>query len=152
MLIRTSLAAGATPTVPCIGSSGRSSESSDRRAWNRQVPASRSISYIHTRSSRAGWSIAVACVVVSAPKCGNVLDAAQSRAGTISTKWTARVSPGSAPSTAMGPVTGLRKGKVHTWLGRSSTPRTLPAKQSSVDSSTMVPGATVSSGSRPPNA
>ena len=82
---------------------------------------------------------------------GKVLDAAQSRAGTISTKCTARVSPGSAPSTAMGPVTGFRKGNVHTWLGRSSTLRTLPANQSSVDSSTMVPGATVSSGFRPPN-
>ena len=62
------------------------------------------------------------------------------------------MSPGSAPSTAMGPVTGLRNGKVHTWLGRSPTVRTAPPKQSSVKSSTTVPGRTVTTGSRPPKA
>ena len=62
------------------------------------------------------------------------------------------VSPGSAPRTAIGPVTGFRNGKVHTWLGRSSTLRTLPAKQSSVARSMIEPGSTVSSGSRPPKA
>ena len=61
-------------------------------------------------------------------------------------------SPGSAPSTTTGPVTGLRKGKVHAWLGRSSRPRTLPAKQSSADNATIVPGCTVTSGALPPKA
>jgi hypothetical protein len=36
------------------------------------------------------------------------VETAQSRAGSIATKCTARVSPGSAPSTWNGPVTGLR--------------------------------------------
>ena len=44
MLISTSPAAGATPTVPCIGSSGRSTTRSLLRAAKRQVPAARSIS------------------------------------------------------------------------------------------------------------
>ena len=56
----------------------------------------------------AGFTVAVVCVPVSAPKCGNVVDTAQSRAGTIETKCTASVSPGSAPSMWNGPVTGLR--------------------------------------------
>ena len=37
-------------------------------------------------------------------------------------------------------MTGLRYGNSHTWLGRSSTLRTRPPKQSSVVSSTTVPG------------
>ena len=63
-------------------------------------------------------------MVVSAPKCGTVLDTAQSRAGAISTKWTARVSPTSALSTAIGPVIGSRNGNVHTSLRRSPMVRT----------------------------
>ncbi len=39
------------------------------------------------------------CVDVSAPNSGTVVEAAQSRAGSIETKCTATVSPGSAPST-----------------------------------------------------
>ena len=69
---------------------------------------SRSTSYSQTRSSSGGCSIAVVWVAVSAPKWGNVDDTAQSRAGSMETKWTASVSPGSAPSTWNGPVTGLR--------------------------------------------
>ena len=41
----------------------------------------------------------MAWVPVSAPNSGMVVEAAQSRDGSIDTKWTARVSPGSAPST-----------------------------------------------------
>lgn len=81
---------------------------SPTRARNRQVPAARSSSYTQTRSSSGACSIAVLWVAVSAPKCGKVLEIPQSRAGAISTKCTARVSPGSAPTTAIGPVTGLR--------------------------------------------
>ena len=40
--LRTSLAAGATPTVPSIGSSGSSRLSSLCRAWNCTVPAAES--------------------------------------------------------------------------------------------------------------
>ena len=36
---------------------------------------------------------------VSAPNSGTVQEAAQSREGSIDTKWMASVSPGSAPST-----------------------------------------------------
>ncbi len=52
----------------------------------------------------------VRAVVVSAPKSGTVHEAAQSRDGSIETKWIASVSPGSAPSTKNGPVCGLTKG------------------------------------------
>ena len=41
------------------------------------------MSYIQTRSSSGGCSVAVVCVPVSAPKCGNVEDTAQSRAGVM---------------------------------------------------------------------
>jgi hypothetical protein len=41
----------------------------------------------------------VTWVEVRAPNSGIVEDAAQSRDGSMETKWTARVSPGSAPST-----------------------------------------------------
>lgn len=96
---RTSRLAGATPTVPCIGSIGSSISMSLSRARNRHVPRVRSSSHIHTTSGSGGWSVAVAWVEVSAPNRGTVVDAAQSRAGRIDTKCTARVSPGSAPST-----------------------------------------------------
>ena len=79
-------------------------------------------------------------VEVSAPKSGMVVDAAQSRDGSIETKCTARVSPGSAPSTWNGPVKGFTNGNSMTCDTRSSTPRTLPAKASSLHSSSTVPG------------
>jgi hypothetical protein len=43
--------------------------------------------------------MAVVWVALSAPNSGTVVEAAQSRDGSIETKWTASVSPGSAPST-----------------------------------------------------
>ena len=71
------------------------------------------------RSSSGGCSIAVVCVPVSAPKCGNVAETAQSRAGAIVDEVHARgCRPGSAPSTWNGPVTGLRYGNSHTWRGQ----------------------------------
>ncbi len=96
---RTSRLAGATPTVPCIGSSGSSTLASLSRATKRHVRAARSSSQIQTTSGSAGCRVAVVCVEVSAPNSGTVVEAAQSRAGSMSTKCTARVSPGSAPST-----------------------------------------------------
>jgi hypothetical protein len=96
---RASKDAGATPTVPCIGSSGRVTASSPRRAWKVTVRRARSTSYIHTTSGSGSWSRAVAWVPVRAPNSGMVVEAAQSRDGSIDTKWMARVSPGSAPST-----------------------------------------------------
>ena len=96
--LRASRLAGATPTVPCIGSIGRSTVNSLRRAVNRQVPPVRSSCQIHTSSGSGSFSSAVRCVPVSAPNNGTVVDAAQSRAGSIEMKWTATVSPGSAPS------------------------------------------------------
>jgi hypothetical protein len=45
--------------------------------------------------------------VVREPNSGTVVDAAQSRLGSIEMKWTASVSPGCAPSMWKGPSTGL---------------------------------------------
>src|SRR5207248_3675024 len=98
-----------------------------------------------------GCNVAVACVEVSAPKRGTVVDAAQSRAGSIDTKCTASVSPGSAPSTWNGPVCGFTNGNSTTRDTRSPVPRTRPAKQSSVNSSSTVPGTTRAAGGAPPN-
>ena len=66
---------------------------------NRQVRATRSSCQIQTTSGSGSCSMAVVCVAVSAPNSGTVVEAAQSRAGSMETKCTARVSPGSAPST-----------------------------------------------------
>ena len=104
MLIRTSPAAGRDPDgavhrvqrqVDARGPTGGpgSGRCRPRRRCRRSTPAPRAAG---AASPSRGSS-------VSAPKCGNVLEAAQSRAGTISTKCTASVSPTSAPSTAIGP-------------------------------------------------
>jgi hypothetical protein len=95
---RTSPPDGATPTVPCIGFIGRSAVKSDFFAVNRHSCRDRSSCQIHVSSSSGSLSSAVRCVPVSAPNSGTVVDAAQSRAGRSDTKWTATVSPGSAPS------------------------------------------------------
>ena len=95
----TSRFAGATPMVPCIGLIGSSAVNSLSRAENGQLPRARSSSQIQTTSGSGSCSVAVRCVDVSAPNSGTVVDAAQSRLGSIDTKCTARVSPGSAPST-----------------------------------------------------
>jgi hypothetical protein len=96
--LRTSRLAGATPTVPCIGFSGRSTVKSPRRAVNRQVLCARSNCHSQTISGSGSWSRGVAWVALSAPNSGTVVDAPQSLAGSMDTKWTASVSPGSAPS------------------------------------------------------
>jgi outer membrane protein W len=70
----------------------------DERAVNRQVRAAASSCHSHTVSGSGSFSVAVRWVPVSAPNSGTVVDAAQSRAGSIDTKCTATVSPGSAPS------------------------------------------------------
>jgi len=106
--------------------------------------------YRHTRSSSGGCNVAVACVPVSAPKCGNVEDQPTSRAGVIDTRCRARVSPGSAPATWNGPLTGFRNGYRQTWLGRSAMPRTPPPKQSSVITRITWPGLTSITGLTPP--
>lgn len=80
-----------------------------------------------------------------------MVEAAQSAAGSIDTKCTATVSPGSAPSTWKGPVCGLRNGNSHTSDTRSFSDRTRPAKQSSVNRSRTVPGAMRATGGAPPN-
>ena len=148
---RTSRFAGATPTVPCIGSIGRSTVKSPKRAANRHTRLPRSSSQIHTTSGSGSCRVAVRWVEVSAPNRGTVVDAAQSRAGSIDTKCTASVSPGSAPSTWNGPVCGFTNGNSITRDTRSPVPRTRPAKQSSVNSSSTVPGATRAAGAVPPN-
>ena len=68
-------------------------------AWNVTGGPSRSTSQIHTTSGSGGCRSAVAWVAVSAPNSGTVEEAAQSREGSMDTKWIATVSPGSAPST-----------------------------------------------------
>ena len=88
-------------------------------------------------------------VEVSAPNNGNVVETAQSLDGSIETKCSASVSPGSAPSTKNGPVCGLKA--VIFFEGRSSTVSTRPAKQSSVQTSSTSPGLTFITGSTPPN-
>jgi hypothetical protein len=110
-----------------------------------------STSYIQTFSSRASCSVGVWCVEVSEPNSGMVVEAAQSRDGSMETKCTASVSPGSAPSTRNGPVCGFTKGNSITLDTRSSGPRTLPPKASSVHSSNTVPGFTERTGFTPPN-
>ncbi len=147
---RTSRPAGATPTVPCMGSRGSSTSMSLSCAWNRAVRRVRSSCQIQTRSGSGGCSVAVVWVEVSAPKSGTVVDAAQSRAGSIDTKCTATVSPGSAPSMWKGPVCGLRNGNSQTSETRSFSERTRPAKQSSVYRSRTVPGAIRATGGAPP--
>jgi hypothetical protein len=92
----------------------------------------------------------VRAVEVSEPKSGTVHDAAQSRDGSIETKWIASVSPGSAPSTANGPVCGFTNGNSITREITSSGPRTFPPKASSVQSSRTSPGFTLRTGGTPP--
>ncbi len=121
------------------------------RARNSAVRRVRSNCQIQTVSGSGGCNVAVVCVEVSAPKRGTVVEAAQSRAGSIDTKCTATVSPGSAPSTWNGPVCGLRNGNSHTSDTRSFSDRTRPAKQSSVNRSRTVPGAMRATGGAPPN-
>ena len=84
--------------------------SSLNRARNETVRSTVSTSYIHTTSASGSWRPTVVWVEVSAPKSGMVVDAAQSRDGSIDTKCTARVSPGSAPSMWKGPVSGFTNG------------------------------------------
>jgi hypothetical protein len=96
---RASNEAGATPTVPCMGSMGRVEVKSASRARKVTVRSLVSTSYIHTSSGNGSCSPAVAWVCVSEPNSGIVVEAAQSRDGSIDTKWSASVSPGSAPST-----------------------------------------------------
>jgi len=62
----------------------------------RQVRRARSSCHSTHLGQRAAAGVAVRCVEVSAPKSGTVVETAQSRAGSIDTKCTATVSPGSA--------------------------------------------------------
>ena len=89
-------------------------------------------------------------VAVSDPNSGTVVLTPHACRGSIDTKCTARVSPGSAPSTKNGPVCGLMKRGSQTWLTRSDVERTRPAKQSSVEVLTTVPGRIDTTGSTPP--
>ena len=104
-----------------------------RRDSKRHVRASRSSRHIQMISGSGSWSIAVVWVAVRAPNSGTVVDTAQSRAGSIETKWTASVSPGSAFPRRMVRVWGLRNGNWQTLLTRSFSLFTFPAKQSSVN-------------------
>lgn len=56
------------------------------------------------------WGIAVMCVAVMEPKRGTVVDTAQSRAGSIETKWTASVPPALRLPRRTFRFWGLRKG------------------------------------------
>ena len=87
---------------------------------------------------------------VSAPKNGIVVDAPQSRAGLRSTKCSASVSPGSAPSTWNGPVCGLTSVMSSTSDGRSVGRRSAPENASSVHNRSTVPGAIRCIGATPP--
>src|SRR2546428_10550290 len=103
------------------------------------------------RSGSGSWRPAVLGVPVNDPKNGMVLEAAQSLDGSMDTKCSASVSPGSAPSTSNGPVCGFTNGNWITFETRSSGPRTFPPKASSVQSSSTVPGLTLRTGLTPPN-
>ena len=87
---------------------------------------------------------------MSDPNSGTVVDAAQSRAGSIDTKCTARVSPGSAPSTWNGPVCGFTSFMFRTSDGRSVVRCSRPEKASSVQSFSAVPGLIRWVGATPP--
>src|SRR5580693_6648455 len=148
---RTSRLAGATPTVPCIGTIGRSTVNSPSAASNLHVRATRSSCHIHTNSGSGSCRVAVRWVLVSAPNSGTVVDAAQDLAGSMDTKCTATVSPGSAPSMWNGPVCGFRYGNSHTCETRSCSLRTRPAKQSSVYTSRIAGVLIRFTGAAPPN-
>src|SRR3989454_9713119 len=109
------------------------------------------MSYIHTTSGRGSCRDGGRVVELSAPNNGTVVEAAHSREGSMDTKCTASVSPGSAPSMKNGPVCGFTNGHWMTLLTTSPGPRTWPPKASSVQSSTMSPGSTFMTGGTPPN-
>jgi hypothetical protein len=59
-------------------------------------------------------------MLVSPPKNGMSVEAPHVLAGVRSTRWTASVSPGSAPSIQNGPVCGLRSSVFSAVLATSS--------------------------------
>ena len=67
-------------------------------AWYVTVRSFASTSYIQTISGSGSCNVGMCVVDVRAPNSGMVEDAAQSRDGSMETKCTASVSPGSAPS------------------------------------------------------
>ena len=69
------------------------------RASKCTIRRSRSTSYRQTSSGSGSCNVTVLVVEVSAPNNGNVVETAQSLDGSIETKCSASVSPGSAPST-----------------------------------------------------
>src|SRR6266581_4399073 len=94
--------------------------------------------------------MAVVWVALSAPNSGTVVEAAQSRDGSIDTKCTARVFAGLRPFTENRAGLGVTKRKSITRETTSSGPRTLPPKASSVQTSSTVPGRTLATGLTPP--
>jgi hypothetical protein len=92
---------GAVPMVPMKGRHGNRS----RLLWVSHPSRS---SYSQTRSGTESCSVRVNLVEVSPPKNGMNALTAQSRVASISRMCTASVSPGSAPTTRIGPVCGLR--------------------------------------------
>ena len=67
--------------------------------------------------------------------------------GLIEWMWTASTSPFSAPSTAIGPHCGLRKGTFSSAAGLSLSFLILPSKASCVSATTMSPGLILRTGS-----
>ena len=103
------------------------------------------------RSSSGAFSSAVVGVATREPNSGMFADTPQANRGSMETKCTASVSPGSAPSTWNGPVCGLRYAGSHTWETTSEAERTRPPKQSNVHVDNAEPGAMDATASTPPN-
>ena len=105
-----------------------------------------------SRSARAAAPAAVRCGRCRSAhrRAGSVVDAAQSRAGVRSTRCSASVSPGSAPSTKNGPVCGLTSAMSSTSDGRSVGRRRRPENASSVHNLSTVPGLIRCVGATPP--
>src|SRR4051812_6143370 len=148
MVERTSPPAGATPRQPRNGASGTSQPWRPSDDLARATPPA--TSYRQTISGRVGPRTAVRSVPLSAPKPGKDAETAYRRAGVSLAMRTARVSPGSAPSTKNGPVCGLSCPAGTTLEGRVSGPVTVPSKQSSVQLTIRVPGLIRATGGAPP--
>ena len=106
---------------------------------------------MYVRSGSGSCSVGLTGTLVSPPKKGISVEAPQVRAGVRSTRWTTRVSPGSAPSIQNGPVCGLRSSVFSAVVATSAVLVMRPPYASSVHSVSTVGGVIRRTGAAPPN-
>ena len=106
-------------------------------------------SIFFTRSGSGGLRSAVLPVATRPPNSviSAVVPTGCGPRGLIEWMWTQSTSPFSAPSTAIGPHCGLRKGTLSSSLGLSLSLLILPSKASCVSATTTSPGLMRSTGS-----